>query len=101
MREFLFACMCVAAVVVLFGLGERLDSEAERQEAAAAQTLQGGTHTAAFENGRLTGRKEMAQSVSAAYTQGQRDAMAALDGTPKGVALAQACLAQGAVRRQP
>jgi hypothetical protein len=38
-------------------------------------------------------RREFAPRVAAAYAQGQRDAMASVQGRPQGVALVQACLA--------
>lgn len=38
-------------------------------------------------------RQEFAPRVAAAYAQGQRDAMASVQGRPQGVALVQACLA--------
>lgn len=91
MKDLLFACVCVAGIVVMFGVGEHIDdSEPLPRPAAATEPVP----SSAFERGRLAGRQEMTQSVSAAYSQGQRDAMQAVQGTPRGLALAQACLAQ-------
>ena len=96
LKDLVFSALAVAFVLACLAWGEQVDDLALQQEAELEYQ-----RMATFDAGRLQGRKELLPSVSRAYSQGQRDAMLAVRSTPGGIALAQACLAQGGPGPQP
>lgn len=87
----LWICMAIVVLMVLLGYTDHTDSLAQQQAEEA-------THAQAYERGRARGLADGTSTVRAAYAQGQRDAMAALQREPQGVALLQACRAMEAAR---
>lgn len=62
------------ALLLLLGLGQQIDTEAEEQDAALVSAR-------AFEQGRQQGRDEMALTVRDAYELGRRDEALVLAGS--------------------
>jgi hypothetical protein len=81
------------AILTLFLLGQHIDRQAEAEDQLAAQ------HGQEVIDLQLHDRY-VADQVALAYEQGQIDAMRAVNQTPQGVELAQACLALGAARQR-
>lgn len=84
-----FTVGALVLLVLVHAYALRGDLAAEEEQAAALAARDAAE--AARKDAAL--RREFAPRIAAAYAQGQRDAMATLQGRPQGVALAQACLA--------
>ena len=84
-----FTVGALLLVVLVHGYALRGDLAAEEEQAAALA----GRDAADAAHKEAALRREFAPRIAAAYAQGQRDAMATLQGQPQGVALAQACMA--------
>jgi len=71
--DWLAGAAAALVLVLLLGLGHRIDDDAEQQDAELVSSR-------AFEAGRRQGREEMAATVRDAYAQGRLDATVALAG---------------------
>lgn len=81
-NDLFMSMLAVGVVLCLYMVAAGFDQRAEAQQAAYARAE--------------TERLAMPQKVAEAYERGLTDAIEALRNTPDGVALAQACMAQGA-----
>jgi hypothetical protein len=90
----LLAAVAVLAVamMMLMDLADKPVSQGTRIETISQQVLSESLQTS-YRAGISEGRRQMADSVASAYSQGQSDAMEAVDGKAEGIAFAQACLA--------
>lgn len=84
------AAALAVAIVALIGWAQHSDAQAGEQLAAL---LAG--HSA-YQAGEQAARDELTPRIAAAYGQGWRDALRALQGRPEALALAQACAARSA-----
>lgn len=88
-----FLALAIVCVVALLGWGHQVDAQAQEDD----QTTAYARETAIYQRGYAEGKSAALETVGAAYAAGQADALESVQGTPQGVALAQACLAHGAL----
>jgi hypothetical protein len=72
--DWLSGAAAAIALVLLLGVGQQIDDDAERQDAELSSAR-------AFEQGRQQGRDEMAATVRDAYELGRRDAALVMAGS--------------------